>query len=282
VEIAANVTPIKTKDLQWDVALNWSKYARYYTQIDSVHSTDKPWVAVGKRADHYILNDYQRDPQGNIIHNNGLPLYNSFTSLYGYADPDWIWGIGTSLRYKDFTLGIALDGRVGGIAQTTTEMYMWRAGSHPNSVVPERFLDANNPGTGNYTGQGVKVVSGEATYDTYGNITSDTRVYAPNDVAVTYQSYLNAYHKGTAWGGSPSPVDAYSTTFFKLREISLTYDLPRNISSKFRAKSASISAIGQNVFLWAKQFKYSDPDGGYENFSDPSIRYLGFNLKVVF
>lgn len=282
VEIAANVTPVKTKDLQWDVALNWSKYARYYTQIDSVHSTDKPWVAVGKRADHYILNDYQRDPQGNIIHNNGLPLYNSFTSLYGYADPDWIWGIGTSLRYKDFTLGIALDGRVGGIAQTTTEMYMWRAGSHPNSVVPERFLDANNPGTGNYTGQGVKVVSGEATYDTYGNITSDTRVYAPNDVAVTYQSYLNAYHKGTAWGGSPSPVDAYSTTFFKLREISLTYDLPRNVSSKFRAKSASISAIGQNVFLWAKQFKYSDPDGGYENFSDPSIRYLGFNLKVVF
>ena len=282
IEITANVTPVKANDLQWDLSFNWSKYGRYYTQLDSVYSTDKPWVAVGKRADHYILNDYQKDPEGNIIHNNGLPLYSPYTSLFGYADPDWLWGINTSLRFKDFTLGISLDGRVGGIAQTTTEMYMWRAGSHPNSVVPERFLDANNPGTRNYTGKGVKVASGSATYDTYGNITSDNRTYVPNDVAVTYQTYTNSLHKGTAWGGAPSPLDAYSTTFFKLREISLTYNLPASLAAKFKAKSASISAIGQNVFLWAKQFKYSDPDGGYENFSDPSIRYLGFNLKVVF
>lgn len=282
IEITANVTPVKTNDLEWDISFNWSKYARYYTQLDSVYSTDKPWVAVGKRVDHYILNNYQKDPSGNIIHNNGLPLYSPYTSLFGYYDPDWLWGLNTSLRYKDFTLGISLDGRVGGIAQTTTEMYMWRAGSHPNSVVPERFLDANNPGSRNYIGQGVKVVSGQATYDTYGNITSDNRQYAPNDVAVTYQTYTNALHKGTAWGGSPSPLDAYSTTFFKLREISLTCNLPKEVVGKFKAKSASISAIGQNVFLWAKQFKYSDPDGGYENFSDPSIRYMGFNLKVVF
>ena len=282
IEITANVTPVKTNNLEWDLSFNWSKYARYYTQLDSVYSTDKPWVAVGKRVDHYILNNYQKDPSGNIIHNNGLPLYSPYTSLFGYYDPDWLWGLNTSLRYKDFTLGISLDGRVGGIAQTTTEMYMWRAGSHPNSVVPERFLDANNPGSRNYIGQGVKVVSGQATYDTYGNITSDNRQYAPNDVAVTYQTYTNALHKGTAWGGSPSPLDAYSTTFFKLREISLTCNLPKEVVGKFKAKSASISAIGQNVFLWAKQFKYSDPDGGYENFSDPSIRYMGFNLKVVF
>lgn len=282
IEITANVTPVKTNNLEWDLSFNWSKYARYYTQLDSVYSTDKPWVAVGKRVDHYILNNYQKDPSGNIIHNNGLPLYSPYTSLFGYYDPDWLWGLNTSLRYKDFTLGISLDGRVGGIAQTTTEMYMWRAGSHPNSVVPERFLDANNPGSRNYIGQGVKVVSGQATYDTYGNITSDNRQYAPNDVAVTYQTYTNALHKGTAWGGSPSPLDAYSTTFFKLREISLTCNLPKEVVGKFKAKSASISAIAQNVFLWAKQFKYSDPDGGYENFSDPSIRYMGFNLKVVF
>lgn len=282
VEITTSGTPLKTREWQWDVSINWSKYARYYTQLDSTYSTDKPWVAEGKRVDHYILNDYQKDPEGNIIHNNGLPLYSPYTSLFGYADPDWLWGLSNTLRYKNFTFGISLDGRVGGIAQTTTEMYMWRAGSHPNSVVPERYLDANNPGTRNYIGEGVKVVSGQATYDTYGNITSDTRTYAPNDIGVTYQTYVNNLHKGTAWGGSPSPLDAYSTTFFKIREISLTYNLPSQMCSMFKAKNASISAVGQNVLLWAKQFKYSDPDGGYENFSDPSIRYLGFNVKIIF
>lgn len=282
VEVTVNATPVITQDWRWDVSLNWSKYARYYTKLDSVYSTDRPWVKVGERADHYVLNDYQKDPQGNIIHNNGLPLYSNYQSLFGYYDPDWLWGFSSSLRFKDFTFGISLDGRVGGITQTTTEMYMWRAGSHPESVVAERFLDANQPGTRNYIGQGVKVVSGSATYDTYGNIISDNRTYAPNDVAVTYQTYINNLHRGTAWGGSPSSLDAYSTTFFKIREISLSYDLPKSIFEKFRANSASISAIGQNVFLWAKQFKYSDPDGGSENFSDPSIRYLGFNLRVVF
>jgi hypothetical protein len=161
-------------------------------------------------------------------------------------------------------------------------MYMWRAGSHPLSVVPERYLDATVPGSKNYIGQGVKVVSGAATYDTYGNITSDTRVYAPNDEAVTYETYINTLHRGTAWGGAPSTVDLYATTFLKIREMSITYSLPKELCAKFYSKGVSASLVGQNVFLWAKQFKYSDPDGGYENFSDPSLRYIGFNLKVTF
>ncbi|MDX9881041.1 MAG: SusC/RagA family TonB-linked outer membrane protein [Prolixibacteraceae bacterium] len=282
LEITANVIPIKSNDWQWDVNLNWSRYARYYTGLDPDFSADKPWVKVGERVDHYILRDYQRDPNGNIIHNNGQPLYSAYDSKFGYSDPDWIWGANSSLRYKAFQFTISIDGRVGGIAQTTTEMYMWRAGSHPKSVVPARYIDATVPGSKNYIGQGVKVVSGAATYDTYGNILTDTREYATNDIAVTYKSYLESMHKGTAWGGAPSPVDAYDATFFKIREMSLTYELPKRICAKFYAKGASVSVVGQNVYLWAKQFEYSDPDGGVENFSDPSQRYLGFNLKFNF
>ncbi|MDZ4204639.1 MAG: SusC/RagA family TonB-linked outer membrane protein, partial [Bacteroidales bacterium] len=36
IEITANVTPIKSKDWQWDLAVNWSTYARYYTKLDSI------------------------------------------------------------------------------------------------------------------------------------------------------------------------------------------------------------------------------------------------------
>lgn len=282
IEVTLNGTPVKTADWKWDVSVNWSKFARYYTKLDTLYSIDKPWVKVGERADPYTLYDFQRDPDGNIIHTNGVPLYSAYASKWGNYDPDWIWGVNTNLRYKSWNFAISVDGRVGGLAQTTTEMYMWRSGSHPNSVTPERYLDATIPGSKNYTGEGVKVVSGSATYDTYGNITSDDRVYAPNDEAVTYESYINTIHAGTAWGGSPSPLEAYSTTFFKVREVSLTYDLPNKVCEKFKSHGVSVSAVGQNMFLWSKQFKYSDPDGGYENFSDPSIRYVGFNLKFNF
>ncbi len=216
VEIEANVTPVKTENWQWDMAVNWSSCATYYLKLDSLYSADKPWVQVGARTDHYVLRDYQKDPEGNIIHNNGLPLYSGYDSKFGNYDPKWIWGLSNRVRYRNWALTVSADGRVGGIAQTTTEMYMWRAGSHPNSVVPERYLDATQPGTKNYIGDGVKVVEGSVTYDTYGNITSDTRVFAPNDIPVTYKTYTEALHKGTAWGGSPSTLDAYKTTFFKI------------------------------------------------------------------
>lgn len=283
VELALNVTPVKNNDLQWDVSLNWSKFARYYTKLDSLYSADKLWVNVGERADAFILRDYQKDPEGNIIHNaSGLPMYSGYDSRFGFADPDWIWGIGTSLKYKNFALNVSLDGRVGGLAQSITEMYMWRSGNHPESVTPERYLDATVAGSKNYVGEGVKVVSGTVTYDTYGNITSDTRTYAPNDVATTYKTYIENLHKGTAWGGAPSPTEAYSTSFLKIREMSLTYFVPQQLASKIGARDISISAIGQNVFYWAKEFKYSDIDGGSENFVDPSQRYVGFNVKLGF
>lgn len=282
VEISANFTPVKSKTWQWDLGLNWSTYADYYTKLDPLYSPNNQWVKVGARVDAYVLNNYQRDPKGNIIYNNGLPLYSAYQSKYGNYNPDWIWGANTTLRYKSWSFSIAFDGRVGGLMQSTTEMYMWRSGVNPHSLVPARYLDATQPGTKNYIAQGVKVVFGSATYDTYGNIVSDSRVYAPNDVAVTYQSWVNAYHKGTAWGGAASPVDVYSSTFFKIRELSLTYELPKDLCAKLYTKGVSISAVGQNVFLWAKQFKYSDPDGGSENFSAPSQRYLGVDVKVVF
>lgn len=281
VEISATAVPVKTNDWQWDVTLNWSRYARYFTQLDSVYSEDRPWVKVGERYDAYVVYDYLRDPSGNIIHNAGKPLYSDYASKYGYSDPDWLWGFSTSLKYKNFQFAMSMDGRVGGLTQTITEMYMWRAGSHPGSVTPERMLDATAGGN-NYIGEGVKVVSGAATYDTYGNITSDNRVFAPNDVPTTYESYINNLHKGTAWGGAASPVDVYSTTFLKIREMSLTYTFPKSLCEKLYTRAISLSAVGQNLLLWSKQFRYSDPDGGVDNFSDPSIRYIGFNLKVNF
>lgn len=283
IEIALNTSPIKNSQLKWDLGFNWSKFATYYTKLDPLYSVNnRDWVKVGQRTDHYVINQYQADNSGNIVFNNGVPTYKPITSLVGFADPDWVWGINTSVAYKNFTLALSLDGRVGGLAQTTTEMYMWISGNHPNSLTEARYKDATNPGTKNYLGQGVKVVSGTITYDANYHVANDTRVFAPNDVYTTYSSYIKALHKGTAWGGSPSPVDLYSTTFMKLRELSISYNLPEKWADKIKAKNLSVSAIGQNLIYWSKQFKYSDIDGGTENFTDPSLRYIGFNLKVGF
>lgn len=283
-EVSVTATPVKTQEWQWDMAFNWSTYKRVYTQLDSVYSTKKPWIKKGERVDAYVANDFMKVPGTNdYIYHNGRLQKSKYQSVMGYSDPDWLWGFHTTLRYKDFSLFLSFDGVVGGLMGTRTESYMWQMGVHPQSVTPERAKDVENPGSLNYLGQGVKVVSGKVTFDTDGNITSDTRTYAPNDVYTTYKQAMQDLHASSAWGGSASPADIYSKTFIKLREVSLTYHVPRLFLEKWGpVKNASISFIGQNVFLWAKDFKYSDPDGGNEDFADPSVRYLGANIKLTF
>jgi len=282
-ELTLNGSIIKNSDWSWDMGVNWSTYARYYTKLDAKYSTDKPWVKVGERVDAYVLNDYLRDPAtGSVIYSNGVAQFASYTSNAGWSDPDWIWGVNSVVSYKNFSLTLSFDGRVGGLTNSMTESYLWNSGNHPESLTESRVKDVATPGSKNYIGEGVKVVSGTVAFDVYGNITSDTRVFAANDIAVTYQSHVNRIHSGIAWGGSGRPADLFSTTFIKLRELSLTYNLPKSAYSTFGAKGASLSFIGQNLWFWAKDFRYSDPDGGTDNFNDPSLRYLGFNIKLNF
>ncbi|HKI44267.1 MAG TPA: SusC/RagA family TonB-linked outer membrane protein, partial [Balneolales bacterium] len=40
IEITANVTPVRTSEWHWDVSLNWSAYAEFYTKLDSIYSPD--------------------------------------------------------------------------------------------------------------------------------------------------------------------------------------------------------------------------------------------------
>ncbi len=279
-EFVLNGTPLKMNNWELNVGINLSTYKRIYTALDPVYSWNAPWVKVGSRVDVLASNDYLRSPDGQMIFNNGRVVYSSYQSKFGYTDPDWIWGTNVNLKYKNFSFYTSLDGVFGGIMNTRTESYLWQSGNHPGSVTPERAADVANPGTANFLGQGVKVVSGSVTYDAFGNITSDTRTFAPNDVKSTYKQYILDLHNSSAWGGNGSKADTYSKTFFKIREVSLTYTLPAKYLHNV-AKGVSFSLIGQNVLLKAKDFKYSDPDGGTEDFSDPAVRFLGCKIKLT-
>lgn len=167
---------------------------------------------------------------------------------------------------------------------STTEAYMWIYGVHPGTLTSEREQDVADPAVGHFLGDGPMVVSGNYTTDNItGEVLEDTRVFAQNDVNVTYREYIQSLHGGTAWGGTGYEDDIFDRTYFKLREISITYTFPRSLLQSWGPiQTASVSFIGQNVFLWAKEFKYSDPDGGSENLADPSSRYLGANIKLSF
>ncbi len=277
-EIALNANVIKHEDLNWSSRINWSKDNYYYDNIDPDYSTDKPWVKNGARWDWYGIYDWERDPSGNLIHYGGLPKVSNYQSVAGFTDPDFIWGWSNTFNYKNFTLNFSFDGRVGGVMHSVTDQAMWNSGSHPDSDNEYRYDMVVN-GNKNYVGKGVKIVSGSVDYDNYGNITRDDRVFAENDMGVSYESYSI---RMAPYIGSPRSQFVYSQTFLKLRDLSLIYKLPSNITGKIKARQASIGIIGQNLWLWSKNFKYSDPDLGTENLNSASIRYIGGNINIQF
>ncbi|HTE32583.1 MAG TPA: hypothetical protein VK666_19520, partial [Chryseolinea sp.] len=110
--------------------------------------------------------------------------------------------------------------------------------------------------------------------DEDGNITKDTRVYAPNTTPVNYISwnvntsnaYLNHY---------------YDQSFAKLREITITYNFPKTVLSNTFLSKASVSFVGRNLAVWTN-LPEVDPDPGEDNLQTPSTRNVGFNLNFSF
>ena len=126
-------------------------------------------------------------------------------------------------------------------------------------------------------GQGVRAVT-----DSDGNVS-----YVANDVIVP----ANAYHNNR-YRRDNETEGIYDATFIKLRQASLSYSLPASLLDKTFIRKAKISLIGNNIWLWAKDFNHGDPEllsfgggryvPGVENATVPSTRSLGFSLDIEF
>lgn len=279
-EVTLGLVPIQTEDWKWNINFNWSKDNTYYYKLDEQYTPDELWIKEGERVDAFAMRDWLFDPDGNLIHVNGFPVYSDYESVIGYTDPDWLWGLNSELKYKNISLGFSLDGRVGGKSFSRLDALLWNSGAHTGTDNQWRYDEVVN-GLTNYVGEGVKIVSGTVEYDSYGRIVSDTRVFAPNDVQVSYENYMRNHYYTGAW--SWNSQDCLDETFIKLRELYITYQFPEKIADKMLMKDFSVSLVGQNLLFWGKEYKISDPDYGYTwDLVSPSLRYIGFNFKVNF
>ena len=275
MEITVDGSIIKHKNFEWHSTLNYSKQHRYYVQLDPVYSSDNLWTKKGARVDSYLIYDWLRDPKGNIIHESGFPVESDYQSKIGYGDPDFSFGWINDFQIGRISIGLNIDGRIGGIMYDDIWDDMFETGASPETDTKWRYDQVVN-GKNNYVGQGVKIVSGEVSYDKYGRITSDTRKYAKNDVEVGYQDYEQSLSGGGDHG-------YFNETFVKVRELSIGYKVPTEkwFGKNAGIKNASLSLTAQNLFLFTG-FKYSDPDNDGEDLNAPSQRMIGVNIRIGF
>ena len=283
LEFTIDGNPIRTTDLSWNIVANWSTNHLWLDKIDGILQRNG-LTKVGNRVDGYFITDFQRDANGKlIVGSNGLPALNPYQSKVGYSGNNFVAGINNSFKYKSFGLSFQLDGRFGGKISNYVDNSQWNSGTAPASDDPYRLLDWNNRDNPAWKGSvmtdGQKIVSGALNTDQDGTVISDNRIYAPNDVPVLYQTWARNF--------SRSNYELMrDRTFFKLREVVLSYNFPAQFLRRTKIlHAASISLVGRNLFYFTgKGTKNMDLDQfiGDAGLQTPSVKSFGLNLNVTF
>lgn len=274
IELVVSGTPVQTEDFKWTTTLNYSRLRNTVLEYYGGEEI-REGVKVGERRDIYRGWAWQKSPDGQIVHENGIPQYINQEVNLGYIDPNWEFGFLNSFQHKNFGLSFAFDGRIGGKTYNGLEAKMYEGGMHPNTA--NNYRDEAYLGQKTYLASGVTQTGGEVAYDAQGNITSDSRTFAPNTTKVNYVDWVFATYTN---GIDESAL--YDRTFVKLRELTLSYQIPANLLARTPFKAASFSLVGRNLLLWSK-VPYMDPDG-YENLdlAEPTVRNIGFNVNLKF
>jgi TonB-linked SusC/RagA family outer membrane protein len=266
VEVVLTAKPLRPESaFQWDVSLNWSaNRAKVVSLVDGIdtYSLGSRYVSVqarvGERMGDMYATGFKRDPEGNIIHVNGIPVETAQQIKVGNYNPDWISGLYNTFRYKGFSLGVLFDYHKGGDIFSYTLV------------------------RGNVAGQLVESLGGrENGYVGPGVIDNGDGTFRPNDVNVTAERYWGAYYNGET-----ATMDA---TFLKLREMKFGYTVPNKLISKSPIRDLTVQFVGRNLALWTK-VPHIDPDTsgfgsggsflpGIEDFPLPTPRSLGFNIN---
>ena len=100
---------------------------------------------------------------------------------------------------------------------------------------------------GAYVGEGVVVSNGVAiNYDNYGNITNYKDLqFAPNTQVTQVQDYVSKYY-------GINESNLMSKTYAKLREVTISYDLPGKLLNKSFISKVTLSLVGRNLIYFYK------------------------------
>ena len=82
----------------------------------------------------------------------------------------------------------------------------------------------------------------------------------------------------------------YDAGYVKVRELSLSYMLPKVFTEKLGLLNASVALVSRNPFIISKKVPNVDPDSNYNNGNGQGLEYgslpsrksWGFNLNIRF
>lgn len=239
VEVSLNVVPVKTRDFDWTINLNYSRNKNKITALSNNNADILSGVNI-LRVGYDIQTFYVRQYAG-VDPANGDPLWyldeskGTTTNVYasalrtpnfGSASPKYYGSVTNTFNYKGFSVEAQFYYNMGNYVRDTWGSFYVSSGANGTFNKVVRQLDA---------------------WKKPGDVTDVPKyVYGGNKLANSFSTfYLN---KGD---------------YIRLRNVQIGYDIPKSAISKLNIASATFYVRGTNLWTWVKDKNLSfDPEQG--------------------
>lgn len=293
IEIGLNVRPIVTKDFTWDIRGAFTKNKNLVVSLKEglirTNVGSLAFIEAGFPFGYLRGTKGARTADGELLIDPtfGWPVETPEPGFIGDPNPDWKLGVTNSLNYKGFSLSAVWDMTKGGDFFSNTIMFLLGRGVTRDTEI------------GREMGQVVQGVYADPT--SIGTATPRALLIGgktvPNQTRITYNDLFFAAGSNFASTFAINGHDEYTVfdgTVYRLREVTLGYDLPKKITNKLKVSAISIILSGRNLWYNAPNLpKYTnfDPEAnstgngsiqGIETFSIPTTKRFGLNLNVTF
>lgn len=272
-ELVLMFNPIRKKDLDWSININFTKMDNYVKElapgVESIFLggfvTPQVRAGIGEKFPVIYGTSFKKDAQGRILVNEdpksayyGMPMTGS-PGVIGVASPDFVMGGSTTLRYKRVSVTTTFDWKNGG------QMY------HGTN------------GLLSYTYGLAKSTEDRTTPFIYPGYKANG---APNDIqrggASDNLAYYNLYANTL---GNIDEAFVFENSYVKMRELTLSYKLP-----KISGVDINVTGFARNILIWTNLPNF-DPEssqgntnmgGAFERFTVPQTSSFGLGLNLVF
>ena len=261
-ELTVNINPIRLKNVDWNIGINWSKIDNYVDElapgVESIFlggfTTPQVRAGIGDKFPVIYGVSYARDDNGNlIVDEDGVPMAGK-DDVIGKVSPDFILGFNTNLRLWKFNISAVFDWKQGGQIYCGTNGLLDMYGVSKNTENRE----------GSFIVEGVKEDGSKNT----------TPISGANEMQHYYETINNI-----------NESSVYNSSFIKLRELAVSYPV-------FQKKwlEVNLNVFARNILVWS-ELANIDPEstqgntnmaGSFERFSLPTTSSYGFGLNVKF
>ena len=246
IELALNATPFQGNNWSWDVNFNYTKNDNNVNSLGETEATrlilnnaygvnlvaevGKPLGAI------YAPGPLRNEAGAIVVDGNGLPVADPEPHYLGSINPDFTMGAGTTLNVGPFSLSTNIDYRKGGVMYSYTARLNYFVGNAWNTQ---------------YNDREPFIVPGSVQQLADGTFVENTQPISRADIFTYWGSILAAEENHV--------VDR---SYFKWRNLSLTYNIPNSFSDNIKVSNASISLWGRNLALWTpEENHFVDPEG---------------------